>query len=67
MIVRLDRKELREEKLGNKGKFLLQMKRQGFEVPGGFILDSDVYDETIAGCGEEAVRELLVNLKEENV
>ena len=47
MIVKLEKEELREEKLGNKGKFLLQMKKQGFDVPGGFILDSDTYDEVI--------------------
>lgn len=48
MIVKLEKEELREEKLGNKGKFLLQMKKQGFDVPGGFILDSDIYDEVIS-------------------
>ena len=53
MIVRLDKDETREEKLGNKGKFLLQMKKNGFEVPGGFILDSDVYMETIRANGLE--------------
>ena len=47
VIVKLEKEELREEKLGNKGKFLLQMKKQGFDVPGGFILDSDTYDEVI--------------------
>ena len=47
VIVKLEKEELREEKLGNKGNFLLQMKKQGFDVPGGFILDSDTYDEVI--------------------
>ena len=36
MIVKLALDEKREEKLGNKGKFLLQMKKEGFTVPGGF-------------------------------
>lgn len=48
MIVKLALDEQREEKLGNKGKFLLQMKKKGFNVPGGFILDTDIYDEVIA-------------------
>ena len=42
MVVLIDKNEKNEEGLGNKGKFLLQMKKQGFEVPGGFILDSEV-------------------------
>ena len=48
MIVKLELDEQREDKLGNKGKFLLQMKKKGFNVPGGFILDTDIYDEVIA-------------------
>ena len=51
MIVKLEKETIQEEKLGNKGKFLLQMKKQGFNVPGGFILDSDVYDEVIESNG----------------
>ena len=51
MIVKLALDEKREEKLGNKGKFLLQMKKEGFNVPGGFILDTDVYDENSVFLG----------------
>ncbi len=47
MIVKLEKEETREEKLGNKGKFLLLMKKHGFNVPGGFILDTDEYDEFV--------------------
>ena len=63
MIVKLEKEELREEKLGNKGKFLLQMKKQGFDVPGGFILDSDTYDEVVASnkIGDE-ISEILAGL-----
>ena len=42
MIVRLALDEKVEDKLGNKGKFLLQMKKKGFNVPGGFILEKDI-------------------------
>ena len=45
MIALLNQSEIHEEKLGNKGKFLLQMLKAGFPVPRGFILNSDVYDE----------------------
>ncbi|MBP5701250.1 MAG: phosphoenolpyruvate synthase, partial [Lachnospiraceae bacterium] len=67
MIIKLEKEELREEKLGNKGKFLLQMKKQGFDVPGGFILDSDTYDEVISKNGlEDKIREILDGLAPNN-
>ncbi len=68
MIVKLALDEKREEKLGNKGKFLLQMKKQGFEVPGGFILDTDIYDEVVAANKiDAAVADDLKKLNTENV
>ena len=68
MIVKLTKEETREEGLGNKGKFLLQMKKQGFQVPGGFILGSEVYEETLAAHGlEEKIRAELSRLTKENV
>ena len=36
------------DKLGNKGKSLIEMRSAGFNVPDGFILDSDAYDSFIA-------------------
>ncbi len=63
MIIKLEKEELREEKLGNKGKFLLQMKKQGFDIPGGFILDSDTYDEVVSKNGLEGkIRDILSGL-----
>ena len=47
MLVRLSDAGKENGKLGNKGKFLLLMKQNGFNVPDGFVLDSDTYDETI--------------------
>ena len=44
MLVRLGSREQENGKLGNKGKFLLLMKQNGFNVPDGFVLDSDTYD-----------------------
>ncbi len=67
MIIKLEKEELREEKLGNKGKFLLQMKKQGLNVPGGFILDSDTYDEVVSKNGlEDKIREILSGLTSVN-
>ena len=67
MIVKLEKESLQEEKLGNKGKFLLQMKKQGFNVPGGFILDSDVYDEVITSNGiADKIQSDLSELTSEN-
>ena len=34
-------------KVGNKAKFLIEMKRQGFNVPNGIVIDSDTYKEEI--------------------
>ena len=68
MIVKLEVNEQREEKLGNKGKFLLQMKKEGFNVPGGFILDTDIYDEVVAANGVASeVRDKLEKLNAQNV
>ena len=68
MIVKLALDEKREDKLGNKGKFLLQMKKEGFNVPGGFILDTDIYDEVIAANSiSDAVNSALAKLNKDNV
>ena len=68
MIVRLDSREEGNEKLGNKGKFLLLMKSKGFNVPNGFVLDSDTYDDTVKANGtDEKIREALKGLTKENV
>lgn len=64
MVVLIDKNEKNEEGLGNKGKFLLQMKKQGFEVPGGFILDSEVYDEVISSDSiADKIKEALDGLR----
>ena len=68
MIVGLDSREEGNEKLGNKGKFLLLMKSKGFNVPNGFVLDSDTYDDTVKANGtDEKIKEALKGLTKENV
>lgn len=63
MISILSKTETNENDLGNKGKFLLQMLKAGFPVPGGFILDSGEYERFaeengITGKIKEYIKEL---------
>ena len=67
MLVRLGSREQENGKLGNKGKFLLIMKQNGFNVPDGFVLDSDTYDETVRGKAEEIISQTLENLNKDNI
>ena len=67
MLVRLDSAVQENGKLGNKGKFLLLMKQNGFNVPDGFVLDSDTYDETVYGDTEKVINQALSDLNKNNV
>ena len=62
MIASLSKSGTYEDKLGNKGGFLLEMLNAGFPVPEGFILDSDEYDAFIEQNGIKD--KLLTKLKE---
>ena len=67
MIINLDGKET-NNKLGNKGKFLQDMKLNGFNVPSGFVLDSDIYDKFIFSNNlQESVRASLNRLDKTNI
>ncbi len=66
MIVRFDGREDGDEKLGNKGRFLLEMRRCGINVPDGFVLDSDVYDKTVASV-KSGIKEILMTLTKDNI
>ena len=46
MIVSFNEKENIRE-VGNKAKFLIEMKNAGFNVPDGFVVDSDTYQSEI--------------------
>lgn len=53
---------------GNKARNLCLMKRQGFKVPDGLILDGDIYTETIKTCRiQKQINELLSGLNKDNV
>ena len=67
MLVRLDSSKSGFETLGNKGKFLLLMRQNGLNVPNGFVLDSDTYDETVKGETNAAIKEALSGLSKDNV
>ena len=67
MITRLDSTGSDNGKLGNKGRFLLLMKQNGFNVPGGFVLDSDTYDETVKGSLQQKIETELAALTPENI
>lgn len=67
MLVRLDDNGKDNGKLGNKGKYLLFMKQNGFNVPGGFVIDTDTYDQTVRGSVEDGIELLLSGLDKDNV
>ena len=67
MITRLNSSDIDNGKLGNKGKFLLLMKQNGFNVPDGFVLDSDTYDETVKGAVQAQIDEALAALTSDNI
>jgi len=45
MIERFDGKRLKSTKFGNKANSLIVMRKAGFDVPDGFVLDSDSFDD----------------------
>ena len=56
------------EKVGNKAKFLIKMKKNNFNVPDGFVLDVDTYREIIKDNNIEIkIEELLGKLNKKNV
>ncbi|NLG02624.1 MAG: phosphoenolpyruvate synthase [Clostridia bacterium] len=67
MIKKFD--EINEfSKIGNKAASLIQMKRKQINIPDGFILDSDTYQQIIADNGiEQDIQEALRQIKKDNV
>ena len=67
MLVSLDDKTV-NDKLGNKGLSLLQLRGEGFNVPAGFILDSDTYDDFVKHNGlSNVIAEAMSSLNKDNV
>ena len=51
MIEQFDGKSKISDKFGNKANSLIAMRRAGFNVPNGFVLDSDSFDDFLRGNG----------------
>lgn len=67
MIVELNNKDYNGDNLGNKGKFLLQMKKNKFNVPGGIVLDSYFYDQFVSDNElENKIKSKIKNLNKDN-
>ena len=55
-------------KVGNKAESLIKLKKNGFCVPDGFVLDSDIYDEVIEKSGlAQKINQLLSKVNEDNI
>ena len=67
MISELGNKDF-SAKAGNKGSYLDKMKKAGFNVPRGFVLDSDEYDITVRnGKIEDKIIGSTKGLTKENI
>ena len=47
MVVKFNNKKYGSYNIGNKAKFLIEMKQNGFNIPDGFVLDSNCFDEVL--------------------
>ena len=56
------------EKVGNKAKFLMMMKQDGFNVPDGFVIDSDTFIEEVKNNKlDTKINKLLKKINEDNI
>ena len=64
MIIGMD-DNITSEKVGNKVKSLMEMRRSGFNVPNGFVLDSDTFDEIVSyNKREKSISQLISGISE---
>ena len=67
MIVEFDYKGTINN-VGNKAKFLIEMKNNNFNVPNGFVVDSDTYSEEISNNKlEKKIDQHLSKLNKDNI
>lgn len=60
--------EIDNGKIGNKAKFLIEMKSKGFNVPNGIVLDSDTYTDIInANKIDVKIANYIKDLKKDNI
>ncbi|KHD37458.1 phosphoenolpyruvate synthase [Clostridium acetobutylicum] len=67
MIFDIAKGEVSQE-LGNKAKSLIEMRREGFRVPDGFVIDSNTYKEIISyNEKEEDIKNILSTINKSNI
>ena len=67
MVIGISDKSIKEN-IGNKAKFLMEMKKSGFEVPDGFILASDTFNEIVSyNKVEKKISEIISNISITNI
>ena len=67
MIIDFNYKE-KISNVGNKAKFLIEMKNNNFNVPDGFVVDSDTYSEEIRNNKlDKEITKCLNRLNKENI
>ena len=67
MIIDFNYKE-KISNVGNKAKFLIEMKNNNFNVPDGFVVDSDTYSEEISNNKlDKEIDKCLNRLNKENI
>lgn len=67
MVVDFKNKE-NINKVGNKAKFLIEMLNSGFNVPNGFVIDSDTYQEEVKNNDlEKEIDKYLSKLTKDNI
>lgn len=68
MVVKFSEKNYNKEKLGNKAAFLIEMYQNGVNIPNGFVLDSDIYDELInTNFINTKIKKYLKELNQNNI
>ncbi|AAK78773.1 pyruvate,water dikinase [Clostridium acetobutylicum] len=67
MIFDIAKGEVSQE-LGNKAKSLIEMRKEGFRVPDGFVIDSNTYKEIISyNEKEEDIKNILSTINKSNI
>lgn len=67
MLINLDAKII-PEKIGNKAKYLMVMLSNGFNVPNGFVLDNDTFDEIVTFNNKQnRIAEIISPINKDNI
>lgn len=66
-LIKLDENDFCEN-IGNKAKFLIELKNNSYNVPDGFVLSSEIFDEFLKDNKlEDAISDMLNRLDKSNV